>query len=243
LGVIDVASVRVPQFQPSTNGFPFTNAWPSNPIRQFRLGNVATLNIGDAANGLCGGMSFTVADLHHAGLTPGALAQPQAGSAQYDYIVDRQITSFDDGRLPLRFYKLMSTTRPQRESWLEEMLGRFGVDRHSRTWTMVSVEWPGIQRSLDAGELVMLGLVRIVSDDPMMLSHNHQVIAWGYDTAGTTVTLRICDPNWPRQEDVMLGFDTADPRGTITPSWSKPDDAPVCFFRAPYAAIDPTPFR
>ena len=48
-------SARVPNFDPKPNGFPFPNSWPHDPIRQFSLGNVATLNIGDAANGLAAG--------------------------------------------------------------------------------------------------------------------------------------------------------------------------------------------
>jgi hypothetical protein len=235
--------VRVPGFLPSINGFAFPNAWPSNPIRQFRLGNIATLNIGDAANGLCGGMTFTAADLHHAGLVPGAEPQPPAGSDRYTYIVERQIASFDDGRLPLRFYDLMKPARPDREPGWAQLLGLVGIDRHSRTWTMVRVEWPRIRRALDEGRLSMLGLVRIVSADPLQLSLNHQVLAYGYDQEGSVVTLRICDPNWPRDDGVTLGFDTADPGGSILPTWSKPDARPVSFFMAPYEPRDPAPFR
>jgi hypothetical protein len=236
-------SVRVPGFLPSTNGFAFPNAWPPNPIRQFRLGNVATLNIGDAANGLCGGMSFTVADLKKAGIVPGAQPMPAAGSDRYRYVVDRQIASFDDGRLPLRFYSLMSPTRSERESTVAQLLGHVGIDRHSRTWTMVSIEWPRIRAELGAGRLAMLGLVRVVSADPMELSKNHQVIAYGYDTDGTSVTLRIADPNWAHDDGVTLAFDTADPKGSMRPNWSRPDTPPLCFFMAPYQASDPAPFR
>jgi hypothetical protein len=238
-----MTSVRVPGFLPSTHGFVFPNAWPSNAIRQFRLGNVATLNIGDAANGLCGGMSFAVADLFGAGLRPGDAPMPAAGSARYQYIVDRQVTSFDDGRLPLRFYTLMSTARTEREGWLEQALGMVGIDRHSRTWTMVRIEWPRIRALLDAGRLAMVGLVRAVSLDPKQLSRNHQVLAYGYDIDGSGVTLRICDPNWPRDDGVTLAFDTATPNGVVTPAWSRSDAAPVCFFTYPYVAIEPAPFR
>ena len=238
-----MASVRVPGFLPSTHGFAFPNAWPSIPIRQFRLGNVATLNIGDAANGLCGGMSFTVADLKAAGMAPGTQPMPPAGSERFRYIVDRQIASFDDGRLPLRFYGLMSPTRSDRESMLAELLGYLGIDRHSRTWTMVRIEWPRIKAALDAGRLAMVGLVRVVSADPVDLSKNHQVIAYGYDTDGTTVTLRIADPNWARDDGVTLGFDTADPKGVTRPAWARPDTPPTCFFLAPYTSTDPAPFR
>jgi hypothetical protein len=239
-----MTSVRVPGFTPSVNGFPFTNAWPPNPIRQFRLGNVATLNIGDAANGLCGGMSFTLGDLHRASLpTPGTLPAPPAGSARYEYIVDRQIASFDDGRVPWRFYSLMSPTRPAREPVWAPWLGFVGLDRHSRTYVMVHEEWPVIRGLLDSGQLAMLGLVRVVSIDPGQLGHNHQVLAYGYDLEGTKVTIRICDPNWPRDEAVTITFDASDPGGSITPTWSKPDAQLVCFFHAPYTPRDPAPFR
>jgi hypothetical protein len=239
-----VPSVRVPNFDPKTNGFPYPNAWPHNPIRQFALGTVATLNIGDAANGLCGGMSFTTADLHAKGLTPGDDPQPGAGSPRYTYIVNRQITSFDDGKLPWRFYTLMKPSRPEREAPWASMLGRFGVDRHSRTYVMVHEEWPKIQASIDAGKLAMIGLVRIVSAEPMALSHNHQVLAYGYDLNGSTVVLRICDPNHPRDETVTITFDIADAMGSIKPYWShqEPDEL-VCFFTYPYTAIDPAPFH
>ena len=236
-------SVRVPDFVPSVNGFVYANAWPSHPIRQFRLGTVATLDIGDAANGLCGGMSFTTADLHYAGVRPGDHPMPPPGTPRYAYIIDRQITSFDDGRLPLRFYTLMSPARSERESTLARLLGSFGVDRHSRTWTMVNIEWPRIRRLIDGGDLAMIGLVRVVDLDPQKLSKNHQVLAYGYDIEGTQVTLRICDPNWPRDDQVTLSFDTADPGGVIHPSWSRNDTAPVCFFTYGYTRSDPTPFR
>ena len=239
-----MASVRVPGFVPSVNGLAYPNSWPSNPIRSFRLGNVATLSIGDAANGLCGGMSFTVADLHRAGLLPPKEpSPPPASNAQYRYIVDRQITSFDEGKLPLRFYSLMSPTRPAKETMWAPWLGRVGVDRHSRTYVMAHEEWPAIRRILDGGQLAMVGLVRVVSLDPQMLGHNHQVLAYGYDLTGSVVNLRICDPNWPKDDSVTITLDTANPMGSAGPTWSKPDSQLLCFFHYPFAPVDPAPFR
>ena len=198
-----MASVRVPGFSPAVNGFHFANAFPSSPIRTFKLGNIATLNIGDAANGLCGGMSFATGDLHRAGLRPPPhTSPPPPNTPAYRYIVDRQIASFDDGRVPLRFYGLMSPTRPAQEPVSALILGMIGVDRHSRTWVMIHEEWPRIRADLDAGRLAMLGLVRVVSLDPQLLGHNHQVVAYGYDLVGTALVIRICDPNWPNDETV-----------------------------------------
>ena len=239
-----MASVRVAGFEPAINGFHFANSFPHSPLRAFKLGDIATLDVGDAANGLCGGMSFSTADLHRAGLRPPAdTAPPAAGTPAYGYIVDRQIASFDDGRVPLRFFSLMEPSRPDRESFTSTLLGMVGLDRHSRTWVMIHAEWPGIRADLDAGQLSMLGLVRVVSADPQMLGHNHQVVAYGYDLDGSALTIRICDPNWPGDDTVTISLDIADERGTATPAWSKPDAALMCFFRTPYAPVDPAVFR
>jgi hypothetical protein len=242
--VVAMASVIVPGFSPSSNGLHFRNAFPPAPIRQFRLGNVATLNIGDAANGLCGGMSFTVRDLFERGLTPPPDRTPPAsGNPRFDYIVNRQIDSFDDGRLPLRFYRLMSPSRPAAEPFWARWLGQVGIDRHSRAYVMLHDEWPRIRADLDAGTLSMIGLVRVVDRDPLQLGRNHQVVAYGYDLEGTRLTLRIYDPNYPDDDGLTLGIDTANPLGTAGPNYSTNDPPLVCFFRAPYIPRDPLPFR
>lgn len=243
-----MVSVRVPGFQPAVNGFQFANAFPHSPIREFRLGNLATLDIGDAANGLCGGMSFSAADLHRAGLKPPEdVDPPPAGTATREYIIDRQIASFDYGRVPLRFFSLMSPVRPATEPAFSSLLARVGLgglvpQRHSRTWVMIHEEWPRVRADLDAGQLSMIGLIRVVSLDPTLLGHNHQVVAYGYDLDGSALTIRIYDPNYPRDESVTISLDIANERGAAEPRWSGPD-ALVCFFRAPYSAADPVPFR
>ena len=239
-----MASVRVPGFEPAVNGFHFANAFAHSPIRRFQLGSIAALDIGDAANGLCGGMSFSTADLHRAGLRPPPdTAPPAAGTPAHEFIVDRQIASFDDGRVPLRFFSLMSPTRPNRESFVSMLLGMVRLDRHSRAWVMIHEEWPGIRADLDAGRLSMLGLVRLVSLDPQLLGHNHQVVAYGYDLNGSALTIRVYDPNWPGDDTVTITLDTADERGSAAPTWSKSDAPLFCFFHAPYEPADPVAFR
>jgi len=239
-----MTSVRVPGFSPKTGGFHFTNAFHSNPIRQFKLGNIATLNIGDAANGLCGGMSFTVRDLfeHRIGPPPDT-TPPKAGDARYEYIVQRQIDSFEEGLVPLEFYLLMSPGRPEREPVWAQWLAFVHVDRHSRTYVMVHEEWPKIRAELDAGKLSTLGLVRVIDRDPAKLGQNHQVVAYGYDLEGTALTLHIYDPNYPNDDSVTLGLDIRDPRGVAAPRYSKSAAPVVCFFRIGYARQEPAPFR
>jgi hypothetical protein len=239
-----MTSVRVPNFVPTQRGFHFSNSWPPNPIRSFKLGNVATLNIGDAANGLCGGMSFTIRDMHEFGVIPPPDGTPPpGGSARFDYVVSRQIDSFENGAVPLRFFKLMDPDRPAKEPAWAEILGRFGIDRHSRTWVTTKVEWPLIQKDMDGGKLAPIGLVKIVGRDPNLLGHNHQVLGYGYDLNGTKVKILIYDPNYPNDDNVTLSFDIGDPRAAATPVWSKAGESVFCIFRAPYVKHDPTPFR
>jgi len=145
-----MTTVLVPRFTPQTAGFRFRNAFAPAPIRELRIQGVATLTVGDAANGLCGGMSFSAADLHRAEVAPPSdTTPPVAGSPAFDYIVNRQIASFAGGIVPLRFYRLMDPSRPEREPIWAPWLGWAGVDRHSRTYVMVHEEWPRIRRDLD----------------------------------------------------------------------------------------------
>jgi hypothetical protein len=228
-------SVRVPGFSPSVHGLRFANAFPSAPIRRFQLGALATLTIGDVANGLCGGMTFVAADCFNAGLdAPTDAAAPPEGSALRSAIIERQFDSFDGGRVPLRFYGLALPIRPPRETGWGRALGRVGIDLHSRTWLMATREWPRVRRLLDAGRLVPIGLVRAVSWNPLDLARNHQVLAWGYDLDGGRLTLRIYDPNWPADDEVTLTIDVDDPDGEARPVYSKADGPVVAFFKAPY---------
>ena len=118
-----------------------------------------------------------------------------------------------------------------------------GIDKNSRTWVMVNVEWPAIRRDLDAGSLATVGLVKVVSLDPNQLGLNHQVVAYGYDLDGTIVTLRIYDPNF-------AGAIYADARLRHgRPGRASPRSGRACPTRsiasswAPYECCDPGPFR
>jgi len=49
-------------FLPSTSGFRFANSFPHVPVRRIGIPGVISVPIGDASNGLCGGMAFAVRD-------------------------------------------------------------------------------------------------------------------------------------------------------------------------------------
>src|SRR5438132_1528591 len=58
--------VQVPGFSPEANGFHFTNYFPHEPTIQIKIPLGPALSLGDAANGLCGGMAFAVRDFYEA---------------------------------------------------------------------------------------------------------------------------------------------------------------------------------
>jgi hypothetical protein len=59
-------SGSVPNFLPSTNAFRFTNTFPPAPTVRIHLGIVGTVGVGNASQGVCGGMVFAVRDYFEA---------------------------------------------------------------------------------------------------------------------------------------------------------------------------------
>ncbi len=186
-------SVRVAGFLPSTNGFQFSNSWPHQP--EISIPFLTThINIGDAANGLCGGMAFAVRDFFEESLPiPRTAVNPVLHTPLYDFIVRRLFDSFD---IPGGVRLFIAWQLPTKDQFKDTIEG----------------EWPKIKQALDAGSLVALGLIRTRSFWPGDLGKNHQVLAFGYDEDATGhITLRICDPNNPINDNVTLGFSANDP--------------------------------
>jgi hypothetical protein len=217
-------------FKASINGFGFANRWPHVPPLRFRLGGPVPveLAIGDAANGLCGGMAFAALDLWFAGVpTPRLPEPPIEGTPEFRYLVRRQLDSFELGLGPARFYLLGAPWRSA-ESRAAEVLRR---------------ELPRIRRELEAGRPVAIGLVHAVSANPATLIQDHQVVASGLEAGPDpgTLSLRIYDPNLPGDDSVRLMVGR-DPAGGLALRYS--GGAPVvAFFRQGYARRDPLPWR
>ena len=78
-----MAQVRVPGFLPSTSGLHFPNFFPHEPEIEVKLPLGHSLQLGDAANGLCGGMVFVVRDYYEARQpAPNARMNPGERSSQ-----------------------------------------------------------------------------------------------------------------------------------------------------------------
>jgi hypothetical protein len=176
-------------FVPSVHGFHFANRFPPGPTLKLGLVDPRIVGVGDAAAGLCGGMSWLTRERFEAGLAaPPDVVAPANGSPLFRAIVRRQILSLDWMRGPLRFW------------WM----GLRGGD-WARRRTMAS-EWPRIRSTIDAGRLALVGLVRHTGWNPWHLTDSHQVLAYAYavDPASGAITLRLYDPNWPDRDDVSV---------------------------------------
>jgi hypothetical protein len=227
-------------FLPSRHGFHFANRWPATPAFWRGIGYVH-LGIGNVADGLCGGMCYVVRDRFEAGRPIPDLAEPPpAGTALFDEIVWRQVTSFDRlVRLPLRFWTLAALHPDPARPW-SRLLGLA-----PRARVAARDEWPRIRAEIDAGRLPMLGLLRTASPNPLRLSGQHQVMAWGYHVDRRSVTLRIYDPNWPDRDDVEVRLTIPQvPGGQIDLAQSTGEPT-VGFFLARYLrpARPPAPER
>jgi hypothetical protein len=230
-----VAGGSVPGFTPSSSGFRFANQFPRVPLRRIGIPGVISVPIGDASNGLCGGMVFAARDYFEQGRKPPTRTTAPSKGPLYDYLVRRLFDSFNLPHGPVRYLQLMQPALPDGET----VWSRLGLAPHGRAWVMVRQEWPKIRADIDGGRTAPLGLVRVKSTNPFDLKDDHQVLAYAYDLAGTALTIRIYDPNWPGRDDVTMSLDTSDPT-TPTPVTVDPPDQPVyVFFRVSYRRSTP----
>jgi hypothetical protein len=229
-----MGSRTVPGFLPSTSGFAFANSFPQVPVRRIGIPGVVSLGIGDASNGLCGGMAFAVRDYFEVDRAPPRRTSAPTKGRLFDYLVDRLFDSFDLPLGPIRYLQLMHPMLPDGETaW-----SRLGLAPHGRVWRTRMLEWPRIRADIDAGHPSPLGIVRVKSTDPFALKENHQVLAYGYEILGTSFTLRLYDPNLPNRDDVTLTLSWASP--TPRPiSWFPRGEPVHAFFRVRYTSSEP----
>jgi hypothetical protein len=179
----------VPGFLPSTHGLHFANRFPQSPL--ISIGPLATnlFGLADASNGLCGGMAWYVREQFEAGQPiPSDRQAPANGSPLFRTLFARQLTSLEWFRTPVHFW------------WN----GAFGADRTAIRAR--DVELPRVRDRIGGGHLAMVGLVRQQGVNPVNLQKSHQVLGYGVEAQGDTVTLRVYDPNWPDRDDVVISI-------------------------------------
>lgn len=185
-----VASTTVspPAFAPSRNGFAFANNFPGAPLPTFL--NSSNRNDQKSAFGLCGGMAAAAADYFIAGFPPPPQsALPERGSTLYEYLFLRQAQSFGPGlATALKFAE-----------WTAKS------DAELNTLTNAEVET--LARSLRGRAVVPIGLIIARPGGPpgaRSISDNHQVLALSMERGDGVATIRIYDPNFPKDDNVAI---------------------------------------
>jgi hypothetical protein len=234
----EVAGVTRTGFVPSVNGLHYDNAFPDGPALTVDLG-VTTLNIGNAANGLCGGMVFAALDYwSFGGRPPPDTTPPAKATPAFQYLVRRLIDSWGLPNGPLSYLTQMNPMYPDGD----EGIGPVKV--HGRAWRLVTREWPAVRTSIDAGQPCPLGLVKLVSANPMDIGKNHQVLAYDYQLSNTSVSLAVYDPNQADRDDVVITLELGDPTRPVRLSMA-PDTSAVAglvsFFKVAYSPKRPPP--
>jgi hypothetical protein len=225
----------VPGFSPKDFGFRFANDFPKVPLRRIGIPGLVSIPIGDASNGLCGGMVFAARDYFEAGRRPPRATTAPSSGPLYKYLVSRLFDSFNLPYGPARYLQLMYPALPDGET----LWSRLGLGPHGRAWIMAREEWPKVRTDIDSGHPSALGLVRIKSSNPFDLKHDHQVLAYAYELDGSRVTLRLYDPNWPRRDDISMSLDIDDPSRPIDVDVQPPDWPVYAFFRVNYRLAAP----
>jgi hypothetical protein len=225
----------VPNFLPSRNGLRFVNSWPDEPDIEVDVPPFGPLAIGNASNGLCGGMVFTVRDVFEAGSPPLADPRPEEGSPLFDYIVRRLFDSFNLPGGVLKYFEWMNTPDQDTDLWL--------AIRRGVAWKTIREEWLKVLADIDAGHPSPLGLVTVRSTDPHDLGKNHQVLAYAYTLIRDLLHLRVYDPNTDigGSDGVYLSLNLADPTRATPITHNVGIAEPIRgFFHVDYTAADPS---
>jgi hypothetical protein len=224
-------------FLPSVDGFRFTNHFPPAPTVRIDLGPLGTVGLGNASQGVCGGMAFAVRDYFEAGTPIPDLATPPAkGTKLFDFITARLIDSFNGVDGVSTYIKWM---------WLPSADVHLIIGRQPGTFSRtVSGSWPKVRADIDANRPSPLGLVTVHTCDIRQLGKCHQVLAYGYDVDDRRqVTLQIYDPNTPHDsaDDVWISFSAANPTSgsTISHNVNIAGSTLHGFFRSGYSAKKP----
>jgi hypothetical protein len=216
--------VSVANFQPSKSGFHFPNSFAEVPDLFVSAPVIGNQGIGNASNGLCGGMVFAVRDYFESKqAVPPDIVSPSFGDL-FDYIVMRLFDSFN---------LTHPTTGLAR--YMELMAPSLSDDIRARV--MITEEWPKVKADIDKGRLSPLALIEIKSFNAGDLGQNHQVLVYAYDLSGTQLVLHLYDPNAPGRDDVTLSLDLGAPQHA-TPVKFSAGGAVYCFFQPIYAYED-----
>jgi hypothetical protein len=222
-------------FTPLSDGFSFANSWPSAPAVTVPT-PFGSIGIGNAANGLCGGMVYAALDYWVAAQVP-PRARPAPGTPLFEFIVRRLIDSWHVPAGIAEYFQWMNL--PDGDVSVG-ILGRQVVVQRGVSWKTIEQQWPLVKASIDAGIPAPLGVVTVKSANVADLGQNHQVGAYAYFVSGAKVTVNVYDPNSGQNDGIWIQFDTSAPQQGTTFSSNINIDLPVRgFFLTAYTAATP----
>lgn len=231
------ASGAVPGFTASANGFRFTNSFPPAPTIRINLGLAGTVGLGDASQGVCGGMVFAARDYFDVDRpVPDDVEPPAQGTALFDYLAVRLIDSFNAPAGVTQYAEWMLMPSADVNLIIFTRRGTFAR-------TVIS-SWPKVRADIDAGRPSPLGLVTVHTAELSKIGKCHQVLAYGYEIDDSdAVTLNVYDPNTEHDsaDEVNITFDTSDPHhvSPITHNINIDGSTLHGFFRSSYSPKTP----
>jgi len=167
-------------YRPSRDGLPFANSWPKGAAVRVQKRALARVY-----GGLCGGMVHFSRARWLAG-EPIPENAKISDAAFVDLLVAAQIDSLGLPSGPLRYLALQL---PHRDT----------ARRRSTAQTLAAV-----RTDLEQGRPSCVGLLRALSWNPAALSKHHVVLAFSMREDADETTLKVYDPNHPRNDRVRL---------------------------------------
>lgn len=222
-------------FAPALDGFSFTNSWPAAPAVTVPT-PFGPVGIGNAANGLCGGMVYAALDYWIAGQVP-PRERPAPGTPLYKFIVRRLIDSWHVPAGIAEYFQWMNLPDADVST---SLLGRQVAVERGVAWRTIRQQWPLVKARIDSGVPAPLGIVAVKSANVADLGKNHQVGAYAYSLSGAEVTLNVYDPNSGQNNGVWITFDSSAPQQATNFSSNINIDLPVRgFFMTAYTPVSP----
>lgn len=194
-------------FRPQNDGFLFSNSgWADAPYTLPILeGTPFAFTVGNANTGLCGGMVYAALDYFYGEQRiPQVPMNPPNDDRLFLLLVARLFDSFDLRSVTL-MVALMAAGHDDDQD-IAELIGPLP----NRAQVMAHEEWPMIMADIDAGRPSPLTLITVNDHLPTGLGECHQVLAYGYEAHGHTVTLFIYDPNNPLDPTIFMRFEDGD---------------------------------
>ncbi len=222
-------------FLPSIYGLKYSNVWPHVPYVELAIIGAKKIGIGDASNGVCGGMVYAARDLFERKmLAPPETTAPHADSNAFKFLLRRSLQSFDLPKGVLDYYGWMNLAS-------QDTMLFAGLLLRGTSWRTVHQSMPAIKRVIDSGHPCPLGLVCTHSPDPFKLKLNHQVLAWGYEITDTMTTIKVYDPNHPCDDTITVSFNHIGINGTTDFQGLMGEHTIFGFFPTTYSLVDCQP--